>query len=115
VTAALIDWWRRRRWTKPRIGQIVVSESEDGVPEALDRHVLYLVGAADAPKWAMMECPCGRGHRLELNLSPASAPRWAVSEEDGRPTIRPSVDSHGPYHCHFWLRHGRVRWTPDAR
>jgi hypothetical protein len=111
----MADWWRRRRWTRPRISRIVQSETQAAVPDRPDRHALYVVGAADAPKWAIMECPCGRGHRLALNLSPTISPRWDVRVEDGRPTVRPSVDSHSPYHCHFWLRRGRVHWTQDAR
>jgi hypothetical protein len=114
VNGRLIDWWRRRRWTTPRIDRVETYPSQGDLPAKLDRHVLAVVGSREQPKWAVFECPCGQGHQLSINLSPARPPTWRLSETSAGPSLTPSVDSNLGRRCHFWLRHGRVHWTPDS-
>ncbi len=109
----LIDWWRRRRWTTPRIRQVVVYRSRAEVPEQVGRQALALVGSAEQPKWAVLECPCGHGHQLVVNLSSQREPYWVLRISNRGPTLSPSIDSFSPYRCHFWLRNGRVSWARD--
>ncbi|MHB1775729.1 MAG: DUF6527 family protein [Acidimicrobiales bacterium] len=65
------------------------------------------------PKWIVFWCPCGHGHRIELDAHVTHRPSWAVTfDGSGRPTISPSVDVQADRRCHFWVRHGRVTWCP---
>jgi uncharacterized protein DUF6527 len=114
VIDGLVDWWRRRRWTKPRIKQVVVYRSRADVPEQVRRQTLAFVGSHEQPKWAVLECPCGRGHQLVVNLSSQREPCWELSISNRGPSLSPSIDSFSPYRCHFWLRSGRVSWARDA-
>ncbi|MFP1155603.1 DUF6527 family protein [Mycobacterium sherrisii] len=63
----------------------------------------------------MLECPCGRGHILELNLAHPRRARWTLTTSGGSrrvlPSLSPSVDSKAGRRCHFWLQKGRVRWV----
>ena len=111
----LIDWWRRRRLTKPRIDQVRQYESLPDVPERLGRHVLAACGPEETPKWAAFECPCGRGHRIAVTLQPSHRPRWSLEVSDGGPTLRPSVDFVGEFRCHYVLRDGRITWAKNSR
>lgn len=107
----LIDWWRRRHFSSTaRVDRVEFVASREDVPESIPRHQLVVIGSEQLPKWAIFECPCGRGHRLEVNLSPQVRPFWRISFDTDGPSLRPSVDSVAPYRCHFWLRDGRVRW-----
>lgn len=109
----LIDWWRRRRITEPRISRVAYYGGRSAVPEELARDTLAVVGRLERPKWAVLECPCGRGHQLVINLSPQREPFWRFKEGQRGPSLKPSVDSRRPYRCHFWLRDGCVHWCRD--
>lgn len=113
VRARLIDWWRRRRFTEPRIDQVRWYASQADLPASLPRHELAVVGDSVRPKWAVLECPCGAGHRLQVNLSPHRQPCWRVILDAGVELgLYPSVDFDAPERrCHFWLRDGRVQWV----
>lgn len=107
----LTDWWRRHRWTHPHVKRVVYYERRSDMPEELARDALAVVGTSDQPKWALLECPCGRGHQLVFSLSPQHRPFWRLDEDERGPSLKPSIDSHRPYRCHFWLRDGRVTWA----
>lgn len=115
MSAPLIDWWRRRRWTRPRINRARFYASRDDMPAEVPRHELAVVGTPGHPKWAVLACPCGRGHQLTVNLSRQRGPFWRLNNEKRGPSLAPSIDSESPYRCHFWLRGGRVKWARDAR
>jgi len=110
---ALIDWWRRTRRNAARIDEVQIYPSAASLPAQLGRHVIAVAG--DPPAWAVMECPCGTGHRLKMRIRPhGNAVVWNLSETDGGPSLRPSVDFNGlDRRCHFWLDSGRVRWVRD--
>jgi hypothetical protein len=113
LSSASIDWWRRRRWTRPRISTVRHFASMADVPASLPRHELVLIGAPDRLKWALFECPCGNGHRLVVNLDAVRTPKWTIALTP-RPTLSPSVDVRDRRRCHFLLQEGRVRWVHDA-
>jgi hypothetical protein len=108
----LIDAWRRRRLTTPRYRRVRFYESHADVPASLSRRTVAVVGSPDLPKWAVFECPCGRGHRIMLNLSPNRQPAWQLDPADGV-TIRPSIDETATS-CHYWIRGGRVQWAAGS-
>src|SRR3954453_12764087 len=100
----LIDWWGRHGSTAPRITSIVTYASQGDLPDSLPRRRLALVGSPERPKWAALECPCGTGHRLLINLSAAHKPTWRI-ESPAPPSLRPSIDyEDAARRCHFWLR-----------
>lgn len=107
----LRGWWRRRRWSHPEIKKVSYYESQAEVPERLPADTLAVVGTAERPKWAILKCPCGRGHVLTVNLSRMRRPRWRLAVDDAGPTLSPSIDYVGDHRCHFWLREGRVSWA----
>ncbi len=112
VKARLIDWWRRRRITAPRLDRVERYASQAELPECLPRHQLAIVGAPRKPKWLVFECPCGEGHRLQVNLSVARYPNWRLIDAEAGPSVFPSVDfDASERRCHFWIRDGRVRWS----
>ncbi len=115
LTYRAIDWWRRHSHHSPKIHTVRRYPSTAALPAQINRHVLALAG--DPPAWAVMECPCGHGHRLKVRIRPrGDAVVWAVTDSGRAPSIRPSVDlkSHD-MRCHFWLDRGRVRWVKDQR
>lgn len=112
----LTDWWRRRRFRSARIDKIVVYDRQAELPESISRRTLAVVGSLERPKWAALECPCGTGHRLIVNLSPNHRPAWEITNGAGGLSMSPSIDyDDGDRHCHFWLRRGRVHWCSDAQ
>jgi hypothetical protein len=110
-----IPWWRRvtlpwRRWRL--VGRV---EAADEVPTLLPRRGVVLVGPVQRPTWAAFDCPCGRGHRLMVNLDMSRHPAWRVDRL--RPlSIGPSIDNiEQDRRCHFIVRSGRIRWVRDDR
>lgn len=109
-----IRWWRSlpppwRRW---RVVDHVLAGDE--VPDRIPTRGVILVGPPARPTWAALDCPCGRGHRLMLNLDSARWPTWRLISL--RPlSIHPSIDDVTPdRRCHFILRKGIIHWAHDA-
>lgn len=114
MTDRLVDWWRRRRWTTARYPGVTYFSSRSEVPELPPRRTIAVVGSAERPKWAIFACPCGHGHAIAVNLSPARRPSWRLKAGEEGPSLRPSVDSlTDERRCHFWLREGRIQWARD--
>lgn len=104
----LLGWrpLRRRRW---RIVSRV--EAADLVPEQLPARGVVLVETAGQPAWLAFDCPCDKGERILLNVSPMRNPYWTVLKKDPL-RLRPSIDIKQPKHrCHFWIWNGKVRWA----
>jgi hypothetical protein len=115
LKARVIDWWRRKQRTVPRIDKVEYYERQSEAPISIPRHKLVLIGKGDHLKWAMFECPCGTGHKIMVNLATSRSPHWRIAMDNGHPSLRPSIDyQDGHGRCHFWLRAGRVQFTPDS-
>lgn len=113
--SALIRAYRRTRNSraKSRIKKVIRVTDRAELPDDLNPRCIYVLGAT-TPKWALLDCPCGRGHTVELNLANPARARWKVSANNaGHPSIHPSIDYQGQPRCHYWLRDGRIRWVPD--
>lgn len=114
VRDRVIDWWRRRRWTKARYPRLAYFSGRSETTELPPRRTLAVIGSPNRPKWAVFACPCGNGHSIAINLSPARRPVWRLKVEKKGPSLHPSVDSlTDERRCHFWLREGRVHWASD--
>jgi hypothetical protein len=114
VPGRLVDLWRRVQLTSPRINGVHYFESVETVPDVIDRHTLAVVGNPDRPKWIILECPCGRHHRLMLSLQRGYRPAGKKPLHDSGPSVWPSIDSAGPDRCHFILRRGHVLWVKGS-
>ena len=97
-------WWRR--------GDRVVGLRVADEPDRLDRGVIYVIGVPQA--WAaVMSCPCGCGSAIHLNLLPGASPRWDIEDHGDRAvTVCPSIWRTSGCRSHFFIREGRVVWTP---
>lgn len=113
LTNRAIDWWRRRSRNSAKVHRVRAYPSAAALPDQLGRHQLAIAG--DPPAWAVMECPCGNGHRIQVRIRPfCHAAVWALKEGRRGPSLHPSVDfDSAGRRCHFWLHHGRVRWVKD--
>ena len=112
--ARLIDWWRRRHWSRrPRYGSIITVADHASIPDPIPRQAVVVVG--QSAKWAVFECPCGNGHRVTLNLAHQGGPRWQLTATP-RLSLNPSIDVLGAQRrCHFWIRDGRAKWVAEER
>ncbi len=73
-------------------------------------NLVAVVGVRGKYKWAYLNCPCGCGELLALNLMRSHTPRWQLSVQTERSfSLQPSVHS---MECgaHFWLHDGQVIW-----
>ena len=88
----------------------------DLVPADLPPRVAVLVTGRAGPGWLAFTCPCGAGHQVMINLATSRRPCWQLGGTRHAPTIHPSVDlADGDKRCHFWVRHGRIRWAEPPR
>ncbi|MGH9156350.1 MAG: DUF6527 family protein [Acidimicrobiales bacterium] len=74
-------------------------------------HAAPLVLIGSPPKWAVLSCPCGTDHKIDLNLGNVGTTRWSIRQTEP-PSVHPSIDvQNSARRCHFWLRDGRVQWA----
>ncbi len=99
---------------RPELREIVFFDSHSDVPSVMKPGWVAIVGSKAVHKWAIFTCPCGRGHRIDLNLQARHMPHWRLTIESGLPTVSPSVDYVGEFRCHFFVRRGRVHWVNSA-
>lgn len=110
--------WLRRWWQSLRAFTLrpVTLQSEEfasvfEIPAELRRRTAVLVAKGEVEQWLIFDCPCKAGHRVMLNLDPASRPTWRVIDRR-RLTLRPSIDEsteHG--RCHYFINKGKVIWV----
>jgi hypothetical protein len=112
-TWAARTYRRARRHGRSHITKVIKVPSRADLPDILHPQRLYLLGGA-TPKWAVLDCPCGRGHTIELNLANPARTRWKVTTNNaGEPSVHPSIDYQAEPQCHYWLRNGRIHWVPN--
>lgn len=109
--ATLINLARRlRARPRARFSAVIQVVDRGQVPQKLKPRRLYAIGSPH--KWVVFECPCGRGHQIHLNLAHPGRAQWTLAvDEQGRPTLFPSIDVRAERRCHYWLRHGRTHWA----
>jgi hypothetical protein len=103
----------RNRFRTSPIERVSYFTEADELPECPRIDELAVAGTRAHPKWALLDCPCGKGHTILLGLDSQRTPRWTLSiNKSRRPTLYPSVDriSDGR-RCHFWLRNGEIEWV----
>ena len=103
-------WWHRSwaRIAPPRRLRLIEGDS---LPNPLPRRDLVLA-REDGEDWCVgFRCPCGCRRAIELLVIPEAKPRWDIKvDEDGAPSLTPSVWLKAGCKSHFWLKRGRVVW-----
>lgn len=111
----LREWYKSlpMPWRLWRVVEYV--DAGDEIPEQLPYRGVVLVGTKQNPTWAALDCPCGTGHRLLVNLNTRRLPRWRVRSES-RLSLRPSINvAQQGRRCHFVLSDGKVRWVTSIQ
>jgi hypothetical protein len=114
---SILGFLRRllRRPLRPHFRRIIRVLELPDVPDELTADTIYVVGSEAMPKWAVLRCPCERGHSVTLRLQPGRS-SWRITEGRGGPSVYPSIDVRGDWkggtRCHYWVRHGVVHWVP---
>jgi hypothetical protein len=106
--------WISRFWKKFRrrkkLKGIVLVEGMSALPYRLDGK-LYVVGKR-MPKWAVLDCPCRCGDRIDVNLMQNRTPHWTLIIQDDRASLNPSLwvpkERCG---SHFFIRSNVFLWV----
>lgn len=110
LTHRLINLFRRCRVEPPaKYTGVIEAAGRDQLPARMHPRRVYVLGSP--AKWAILECPCGRGHQIQLNLAHPGRAQWTLMNDAKGPTLRPSIDVRDARRCHFWLRNGTVEWA----
>jgi hypothetical protein len=89
--------------TPPDILRPVFTET---FPPAMDAGVLYI---SIPYRTCGHLCCCGCGHEVVTPLSPA---QWSLTYDGENVSLTPSIGNWSlPCQSHYWIRHGRVRWS----
>jgi hypothetical protein len=105
--------WLKRLFHRQPHYRIVQCETHSEAKAAVLRgSVLAIVGSyPTSAKWAYLNCPCGCGEALALNLMRSHRPQWELRVGSRkRPTLHPSVSS-TTCGAHFWLQDGAINWA----
>ena len=102
--------WRKR--PDKYFDQIQLVKRVSEVPDEIGRD-FYIVRRNGRDIWAVFQCPCERGHRLNINLSSQSRPYWKCKAKRGEITLSPSISLKYECQSHFWISHSRIYWVKD--
>ncbi len=116
--SGLWSWLRglfRRRPQAPPAEGVLRTVLTAEIPEPPEPGSLFLVGEGEHLWFAVLECPCGCGESVQLNLLPDDFPCWeATRHADGTVSLWPSVRRVRGCFSHFFVRRGRIKWCdPD--
>jgi hypothetical protein len=79
----------------------------DYIPDVLEPGKLYIAGEFNV---AVHSCACGCGGKT---VTPLGAGEWALTENDARVTLRPSIGNfsgESPYHAHYYITDNKIEW-----
>ncbi len=90
---------------------MVFVASRRELPPQMAAGTLYFVGA-NPIQWAVINCPCGCGERVNAKIGVASRSSWSITVNQGKATLLPSIlmplDKCG---SHFFVRKNRIVWV----
>jgi Family of unknown function (DUF6527) len=102
-------FWRKLR-RRHHLTRVIHVESREELPNKLGA-AIYIV-RNETPNWAVLDCPCRCGERIDVNLMPARRPAWQLFTKHGKATPHPSFwMPSGKCGSHFWVRDNRIIWV----
>lgn len=103
--------WLFPKKEKPRVVEIIQADT----PPELIRDRNLVLAREYNEDWAVaFLCPCGCNERLELALISDVNPSWTLKvDNNGRPTLHPSVWRKTGCLSHFWVREGLIVWCEN--
>lgn len=109
--SAIANWVRSLRSAAPpsQYRLEVFDERSRAAARAQEAGVITVFRSAGTDKWCFFKCPCGCGQQVVLNLMKSHHPVWRVVQEEGGPSVYPSVDS-TTCGAHFLVRGGSIVW-----
>ena len=108
-----LRWWRHFRRRK-KISQICYLSSMSEVPTRIGAK-LFIVERAGIPRWAILDCPCLCGSRIDANLMTSSHPHWRLIKDGDKVTLTPSLwQPSSRCGSHFFVRKNRFKWIPAS-
>ncbi len=104
-------WWYRRK-AYYRATKYIDSFAE---AEALEPREIGLIVDGKIRKWAVLQCPCGCGERIYVNLMRSSSPFWEIEiHPDSKISLHPSLyRGEGTCESHFVVRKGVIKWCRE--
>ena len=74
---------------------------------------IIFVGSPASRKWAVIQCPCGCGHVLNVNLMRTHRPHWTLQTHGDRTmTLLPSLwVKDAKCRSHFFMHRNRIVWA----
>lgn len=106
----LSRWFKGQKKEPQYFGGVHTVPRMSAVPSDIARDI-YIVEKGQRRAWAVFNCPCERGHRLVVNLSPNRWPCWGVSVRRGLASFWPSLWLKEQCKSHFWIRRNRIYWA----
>lgn len=81
------------------------------LPEEIETDTIYISGDNKHIWYAAMQCPCGCGEIIDLNLIQNQHPCWKIKWNLlGSITIAPSIWRTKNCMSHFFLINGKIHW-----
>jgi hypothetical protein len=96
-------------WLPPRKLTVI---NGDSLPDVMPIRSLVLA-RDNTEDWCIgLKCPCGCGRTIELLVIEEANPRWDYKvDENGLPTLYPSIWLKTGCKSHFWIKNGRINWA----
>lgn len=63
------------------------------------------------PRWLLMQCPCGCGQEVSLNVDASAGPAWRFYRRRGRLSVFPSVWRESGCKSHFIIWRDSIDWV----
>lgn len=82
------------------------------IPKNPQPYKVYILGGTKNPFLAVIQCPCGCGESLHMNLLSSRNPCWKLYFDNNEiVTFEPSLWKNTGCRSHFHLINGEIRWT----
>jgi len=110
----IFEWLRKKkRQSIPKyFNDIVIVNQISDIPDQIGNNV-YVVRRGKRNIWAVFMCPCGKEHRLTVNLSENRRPYWRAHIKRKNFTLNPSIWLKEDCYSHFWVEDHRILWVDD--